>query len=98
MQLRVRGAACEYRGEVPRSLFPQDIFWLDVVRMPHPTTNDYLDEYDRELDEIVAACDGDVRSALRALLLVNEQLEHILNCLNAELIEHASRHRRQTLH
>ncbi|MGY2990144.1 hypothetical protein ACVI1K_007491 [Bradyrhizobium sp. USDA 4508] len=52
--------------------------------MPHPTTNDYLDEYDRELDEIVAACDGDVRSALRALLLVNEQLERILNCLNAE--------------
>ncbi|MCP1842946.1 hypothetical protein ACVIHI_004134 [Bradyrhizobium sp. USDA 4524] len=91
--------ACEYRGEMLRSLFRQDIFWLDVVRMPHPTTNDYLDEYDRELDEIVAACDGDVRSALRALLLVNEQLEHILNCLNAELVDHVSRHhRRQTLH
>ncbi len=67
--------------------------------MPHPTTNDYLDEYDRELDEIVAACDGDVRSALRVLMLVNEQLEHILNCLNAELVEHVSRQqRRRTLH
>ncbi|KWV49902.1 hypothetical protein AS156_15375 [Bradyrhizobium macuxiense] len=66
--------------------------------MPHPTTNDYLDEYEGELDEIVAACDGDPRSTLRALMLVNEQLEHILNCLNAERVKHASRHRRQTLH
>jgi replication-associated recombination protein RarA len=27
------------------------------------------------IDEIVASCNGDVRSALKALLLVNEQLE-----------------------
>ena len=27
------------------------------------------------IDEIVASCDGDVRGALKALLLVNEQLE-----------------------
>lgn len=27
------------------------------------------------IDEIVAACNGDLRGALRALLLVNEQLE-----------------------
>jgi hypothetical protein len=27
------------------------------------------------IDEIVAGCDGDVRGALKALLLVNEQLE-----------------------
>ena len=67
--------------------------------MPHPTTNDYLDEYDRELDEIVAACDGDLRSALRALMLANEQLEQILNYLNAELAECISRDRRQqTVH
>jgi len=67
--------------------------------MPHPTTNDYLDAYERELDEIVAACGGDLRSALKALLLVNEQLEQILNCLDAELSEQLSRHRqRQTLH
>lgn len=66
--------------------------------MPRPTTDDYLDEYERELDDIVAACDGDPRSALRALMLVNEQLEQILNCLNAELAEYTSRKRRQTLH
>ena len=27
------------------------------------------------IDQIVASCDGDIRGALRALLLVNEQLE-----------------------
>ncbi len=27
------------------------------------------------IDEIVARCDGDIRGALRALLLVNEHLE-----------------------
>jgi hypothetical protein len=27
------------------------------------------------IDQIVASCDGDIRGALKALLLVNEQLE-----------------------
>jgi hypothetical protein len=27
------------------------------------------------IDDIVASCDGDIRGALQALLLVNEQLE-----------------------
>jgi hypothetical protein len=35
---------------------------------------------DAAIDEIVARCNGDIRGALEALLLVNEQLE-------AELIE-----------
>ena len=30
---------------------------------------------DTAIDEIVASCNGDIRGALRALLLVNEQLE-----------------------
>jgi hypothetical protein len=30
---------------------------------------------DTTIDEIVASCNGDIRGALRALLLVNEQLE-----------------------
>ena len=33
------------------------------------------------IDEIVASCNGDVHGALKALLLVNEQLE-------AELLQH----------
>jgi hypothetical protein len=30
---------------------------------------------DSAIDEIVARCNGDIRGALKALLLVNEQLE-----------------------
>ena len=35
------------------------------------------------IDEIVARCNGDIRGALRALLLVNEQLEAELQQLHA---------------
>ena len=35
------------------------------------------------IDEIVASCDGDVHGALKALLLVNEQLEAELQQLYA---------------
>ncbi|OMI08478.1 hypothetical protein BSN85_18065 [Bradyrhizobium brasilense] len=47
------------------------------------------------IDEVVTACNGDLRSALKVLLLVDEQFEHILNCLNATLNEHMRRHHRQ---
>jgi hypothetical protein len=35
------------------------------------------------IDEIVASCDGNIRGALKALLLVNEQLETELQKLHA---------------
>ena len=35
------------------------------------------------IDEIVASCDGDIRGALTALLMVNEQLEAELQQLHA---------------
>ena len=35
------------------------------------------------IDEIVARCSGDIRGALKALLLVNEQLEAELRQLQA---------------
>ena len=35
------------------------------------------------IDEIVASCNGDIRGALRALLMVNEQLEAELQQLHA---------------
>jgi hypothetical protein len=35
------------------------------------------------IDEIVARCNGDIRGALKALLLVNEQLEAELAQLHA---------------
>ena len=39
------------------------------------------------IDEIVASCDGDLRGALRALLLVNEQLEVELAQLYAKVTQ-----------
>jgi hypothetical protein len=34
---------------------------------------------DNAIDEIVATCNGDIRGALKALMLVNEQLEPSFN-------------------
>jgi hypothetical protein len=39
--------------------------------------------YEAAIDEIVARCDGDIRGALKALLLVNERLEAELQQLHA---------------
>ena len=38
---------------------------------------------DTVIDEIVASCNGDIRGALKALMLVNEQLEAELQQLHA---------------
>ncbi|WP_245446874.1 hypothetical protein [Bradyrhizobium sp. MOS002] len=57
-------------------------FWLYVVRMPRQRTNSALDQYELAGDEIVTACDGDLRSALRALMLLNEQLEQELTLMS----------------
>jgi len=42
------------------------------------------------IDEIVASCDGDVHGALKALLLVNEQLEAEIARLHAAVTRHGS--------
>ena len=42
-----------------------------------------LQRHDSVIDEIVAKCNGDIRGALKALLLVNEQLEAELAELHA---------------
>jgi hypothetical protein len=43
--------------------------------------------HETAIDEIVARCNGDIRGALKALLLVNEQLETELAQLHAA-VEH----------
>ena len=65
---------------------------MDVARMLRANTNDYLDEYEQDVDEIVAACNGDLRGAVKALMLVNEQLEQKLGRISAELVEHLHQH------
>jgi len=41
------------------------------------------DRIEAQIDEILATCDGDLRGALKALLLVNELLEFELQQLQA---------------
>ena len=60
--------------------------------MLRANSNDYLDEYEQDVDEIVAACNGDLRGAVKALMLVNEQLEQKLGRISAELVEHLHQH------
>jgi hypothetical protein len=42
-------------------------------------TTSILDHNDTVIDEIVASCQGDLHGAVKALLLVNEQLESELD-------------------
>ena len=51
------------------------------------------------IDEIVARCNGDIRGALRALLLINEHLEAELQQLQA-VVAHGgpTAHRSDLLH
>jgi hypothetical protein len=55
-------------------------------------TKDFLDKYEQDVDEIVAACNGDLRGAVKALMLLNEQLEQKLERITAELVEHRTQH------
>ena len=57
--------------------------------MSHNDTNRFMDEYEQDVDEIVAACRGDLRGAVKALMLINEQLEQTLRQLSAALVEKA---------
>jgi len=50
--------------------------------MQRQRTSSALDQYDLAVEEIVAACDGDLRGAIRALMLLNEHLEQRLVLMN----------------
>jgi hypothetical protein len=56
-------------------------------------TNRLIDEYEQDVDEIIAGCRGDLRGAVKALMLINEQLERTLRELSAVLIERADENR-----
>jgi hypothetical protein len=47
-----------------------------------------------QIDEIVAMCDGDLRGALKALMLVNEHLESQLEQLHATYARYENTERR----
>jgi hypothetical protein len=46
-----------------------------------------MDEYEQNVDEIIAACHGDLRGAVKALMLINEQLERTVHRLTTALRE-----------
>lgn len=67
--------------------------------MSRAHTNSLLDQYEQDVDEIVAACNGDLRGAVKALMLANEQLEQKLWLMSAELVGPTPDHRvRKPLH
>jgi len=55
--------------------------------MSRAYSNSLLDQYEQDVDEIVAACNGDLRGAVKALMLVNEQLEQRLWLVSAGVVE-----------
>jgi chromosome condensin MukBEF complex kleisin-like MukF subunit len=61
--------------------------------MSRDQTNRFMDEYEQDVDEIIAACRGDLRGAVRALMLINEQLEQTLRQLSV-LVEKAGENQR----
>jgi hypothetical protein len=52
--------------------------------MARTITHNFLDPPDAAIDEIVASCNGDMRGAMKALSLVNEQLKSELNHLGGD--------------
>ena len=62
--------------------------------MSRADTNRFLNEYEQEVDEII-----DLRGAVMALMLINEQLEQTLQRLSAVQIEKPEEdHRQHLLH
>jgi hypothetical protein len=55
------------------------LYYSEDVPMARTTNFSILDHNDTVIDEIVASCHGDLRGAVKALLLVNEQLESELD-------------------
>ena len=66
--------------------------------MSRDDTNRFIDEYEQHVDEIIAACRGDLRGAVKALMLINEQLEQTLQRPSAVLVEKAEDQPRSLLH
>lgn len=46
-----------------------------------------LDSHDAAIDEIISGCNGDMRGALKALMLVNEHLESELQELYVAAVD-----------
>ena len=58
--------------------------WLpEAIVMARAAIYGVLGHYEAAVDEIIASCNGDLRGAIKALMLVNERLELELQQLHA---------------
>lgn len=57
--------------------------------MFRPATQTQIDRYDRAVDSAIATCGGDLRGALKALIIANEFLEEELRQVLDEVSAHA---------
>lgn len=57
-----------------------------------PATQKDIDRYDRAVDSVIATCGGDLRGALKALIIANEFLEEELRqALDGSSVDDAQR-------
>ena len=54
-----------------------------------PATQQDIDRYDRAVDSAIATCGGDLRGALKALIIANEFLEEELRQMLDAVSAHA---------
>lgn len=54
-----------------------------------PATQKDIDRYDRAVDSAIATCGGDLRGALKALIIANEYLEEELRQVLDDVSAHA---------
>jgi hypothetical protein len=62
-----------------------------------PISTSDNDRYDQACDQAIGMCDGNMRSAIKALLLVNEYLEAEIEQLQAEVSGPVAAHLPRTL-
>jgi hypothetical protein len=67
---------------------------LEDLVMTAQRSKSVLDYYEAAVDEIIASCSGDMRGAVKALMLVNEQLESELQQLCAATASGSPREQR----
>lgn len=65
-----------------------------TIQLLPPTS----DRYDRAIEDAIATCNGDLRGALKALMLVNEVLESELAELQAAMRSGEKWRTKQSLH
>jgi len=56
-----------------------------MTSQPKPGLSDPIEVSDEDVDEVVAICEGDLRAAIRALLVENEFLSRLLAIAQQEM-------------